>query len=661
MTTLRIETWTMPAADLGPDNPLPPLATNRDLHVVTDTAEIPADMVENIRYGHIPNIMPYTIQDGYTRHRQPKPIKAAVLENDILKATFLLDYGARLWSLYHKPQKRELLSTNPIFQPANLALRNAWFSGGVEWNTGTTGHTPLTCSPLFAARVVGPAESPILRLYEWERIRQITYQIDVWLPDGSPMLLVHIRIVNPHEYDVPVYWWSNIAVPETEQTRVLVPAESAYKFDYRCKIDVVPVPHYEGRDVTYTTTSPHAMDFFFHIPDDRQPWITALDENGSGLIQVSTARLRGRKLFMWGMGKGGRNWQRFLSDSGDPYLEIQAGLARTQLEHLRMPAGAEWRWLEAYGLMQADSAVVHAVDWRQAQREVENRLGTMMAEASFEQAFAQFEGWQELPPAEMLHRGSGWGALERKRREDTGEKPFCSSALIFPDDSLTEPQLPWLSLLQHGNFPAYFDSAHPAFMVQDEWMHLLEDSLHRGSSDNWAAWFHLGNVYLYHGDETGAKAAWERSLEQQGNPWAVRNLAVLAREQPDEAAAHYLRALAQLPHSPALLIETGQSLLRADRPRQWLDIFDQLPDDLQSHGRIRLIEARAALMTGDLPRVERFFAEQVQIADLREGEDSLADLWIEFIRRKYPALKDTQQILAAHPVPQHADFRMSGG
>ncbi|MCZ7665985.1 MAG: DUF5107 domain-containing protein [Chloroflexi bacterium] len=45
--------------------------------------------------------------------------------------------------MLHKPSGRELLAKNPVFQPANLALRNAWFSGGIEWNIGAIGHSPL--------------------------------------------------------------------------------------------------------------------------------------------------------------------------------------------------------------------------------------------------------------------------------------------------------------------------------------------------------------------------------------------------------------------------------------------------------------------------------------------------------------------------------------
>ncbi|NLL69765.1 MAG: hypothetical protein GX238_01390 [Epulopiscium sp.] len=60
----------------------------------------------------------------------------------------------------------------------NLAFRNAWFSGGIEWNCGVVGHHPYTCSPLFIATLTGDEGTPVLRMYEFERIRCATYQID---------------------------------------------------------------------------------------------------------------------------------------------------------------------------------------------------------------------------------------------------------------------------------------------------------------------------------------------------------------------------------------------------------------------------------------------------------------------------------------------------
>ena len=376
MSELRIENWTMPAADLGPQNPLPPLRPARDVHGITEAPGVPVEMVANMAYGRVDTPLPYTMQDRYDRERKPRDFRVAVLENETLRATFLLEMGGRLWSLYHKPSERELFSVNPVFQPANLAIRNAWFSGGVEWNIGTIGHCPFTCSPLFAARAERPDGTPVLRLYEWERIRRTPFQIDAYLPDGSPVLFVRVGISNPHDHDTPMYWWSNMAAPESPETRVIAPATSAYSFGYQAgSLYVAPIPEVDGTDVSYTTNVTRAADFFFHIPDGERHWITALDGQGKGLIQASTPRLQGRKLFLWGMSSGGRTWQTFLSEPGVTYLEIQAGLARTQTEHLRMPPNTEWTWLEAYGLLEADADTIHGQDWAAAQAAVRRATG----------------------------------------------------------------------------------------------------------------------------------------------------------------------------------------------------------------------------------------------------------------------------------------------
>jgi hypothetical protein len=311
----------------------------------------------------------------------------AVLENDTLKATFMLELGGRLRSLIHKPTGRELREANPVFQPANLAVRNAWLSGGVEWNIGMLGHFPLTCAPLFAGRITTPDGTPVLRMWEWERLRQTPYQIDAWLPPDSQVLYVRVRITNPHDEQVPMYWWSNAAVPETPATRVLVPADTAYNFGYGeggpARVDITIV---QGTDVSYTTNIGRACDFFFHVAteDGQRPWVSALDGEGRRYVQVSTQRLAGRKLFLWGLGAGGRRWQEWLTEPGHAYLEIHAGLARTQMQHLPMPAHTDWQWLESYGYLEADPEQIHGDDWAAANAAAEQSLEELVPRARME-------------------------------------------------------------------------------------------------------------------------------------------------------------------------------------------------------------------------------------------------------------------------------------
>ncbi|MBK8023687.1 MAG: DUF5107 domain-containing protein [Chloroflexi bacterium] len=663
MSELRIEHWNMPVAPLGPENPLPAFGKPNYQPVLSGKPDGDAEA------GYVPDYLPYPVQDGYTRERKTTPVKVAVLENDVLRAAFLLDYGGRMWSLVHKPSGRELLFVNPMLQPANLAMRNAWFSGGVEWNMGVISHTPFTCSPIFAARVTAPDGTPVLRLYEWERIRQAAYQIDAYLPDGSPVLYVRIRLINPFDRPLPMYWWSNIAVPEAEDVRVLVPTDRSYRYALSvADLQTVSVPVVDGKDITYTTRFKRAADYFFLIPEEQRPWITALDGSGKGLIQVSTSRLRGRKLFLWGTGPGGKRWQEWLNGPAQAYLEIQAGLAPTQLEYATLPPNAEWSWLEGYGLMEADAGTAHGVDWEAARADVEARLEILAPLASFEAEHARGESWKDQPPAEILHQGSGWGALEAERRASAGEKPFAGPGLDFSSVS-DAAQEPWRELLHTGSFPDNpTDDLSAGLLVQSAWRDLLEAAVARDPNTGWEAWLHLGTMCLHDGDRPGARQAWETSLERRRTAWALRNLAALARMEGrlDEAVERYLEAQTLRPDLVPLLIETARLLIDAGRPGEFLERLAAQPEAVRRHGRINLLEVEAGLAVGDLDRVGRLFDQRFEIVDYREGDEILTELWhryhVERLSRSEGVPIDealSERARREHPLPAAFDFRMT--
>ena len=108
-----------------------------------------------------------------------------------------------------KRRDRELLFTNDVVRPCNLAVRNAWLSGGIEWNAGFRGHHPYTCSLLHTAQTRLEDGTPVLRFYYFERMRCAVVQMDFFLPQGSELLYARIRITNPNDHVAPMYWWSN--------------------------------------------------------------------------------------------------------------------------------------------------------------------------------------------------------------------------------------------------------------------------------------------------------------------------------------------------------------------------------------------------------------------------------------------------------------------
>ncbi|WP_026151331.1 DUF5107 domain-containing protein [Streptomyces prunicolor] len=647
VTTIRREVLTLPTAELGPDNPLPPLCPLDETHRVDDRdrEDLPRDMARQVGYEPLRSLLPTRVRDGYDRDRTPRRIDALVIENDRLRATVLPALGGRIASLVHKPTDRELLYRNPVLQPANFALNGAWFSGGIEWNIGATGHTTLSCAPLHAARVPAPDGGEMLRLWEWERLRDLPFQVDLWLPDGSDFLYVGVRIRNPHERPAPTYWWSNIAVPE--EHRVLAPAEEAWHFGYERRLRRVPVPSYDGLDRSYPLNSPYAADYFYEMPDGRRRWIAALDADGHGLVQTSTDALRGRKLFVWGTGTGtgGRRWQEWLTEPGTGgYCEIQAGLARTQLEHVRLDPESEVSWLEAYGPLDAEAAG----EWSAVVDGAEARLETALPRADLDAAYTAWKPYADTEPGEILATGSGWGTLEVLRTD------WKLPGTPFEESMLGEAQAPWAELLRSGVLPEPRRVRPPGeTLVASHWRDMLETAPATPLTE-----YHLGVAQWHAGDRAQAVRSWERALELAPSLWPLlRCLAVADQEagNHERAADRYNEAFADLCHerrdagerwtaaTAALGREAVEALLRVRRTADARAVWEMLHPVTRERGRFLLLQAELLLAEGRRDDAWAVFADGFEVADLREGAESIGRLWSR---------------LTDEPLPTRYDFRM---
>jgi tetratricopeptide (TPR) repeat protein len=636
MTVLDVRSIVVSMPRLGPVNPLPPLRLLGDLHDDIDCAGLDEEMTRNIRYGNVSSVLPYLLQDDYSRELVPQETSVAVLENSYLRAIVLLELGGRLWSLEDKVGGRELLYNSDRIQLGNLGLRNAWFPGGVEWNLGTTGHTALTCSPVHAVSLELPDGAPGLRIYEWERMRDLVYQVDFRLGPRSRHLAVDIKVTNPNAHPVPAYWWSNVAVASSAGARVVTPSRSAFEFTYTRRLRRVPVPGPGRLDRSYPGAAPRTADYFFELDPGKLPWIAAVDAAGDGLLQVSSARLHGRKLFTWGNTPGGRRWQEFLTGSTDSYFEIQAGLTRTQLEHVPLGPGASWSWSEVYGPVSVAVDAVHG-DWRDAIGCMESAI----AEADIHAMLDERAGAEHDRQGAPLHTGSGWGALESLRREVTGEEPSPVIDRLFPRSGLGEDQEPWVALLETGTLPT---GTPRSYVVAKHWSDLLE-----GAAEEATAMVQRGVVRWHAGHREAALEAWETASALQPDSWlALRNIAAASglMGEPQRSAEQYLRALDLRPDVAQLRLEAVEALIAANRFPEAVALAQAAPASSFA-GRFRFLQAWAAVLHGEVRLAESILERGLEVADLREGEDSLSDLWL-LCRNDQP------------DVPFVYDFRLHG-
>ncbi len=685
MTTLTHKKVPIPAASMGRDNTLPALNTLREK---PDGYVTLAGEEDGLFLGWetTQNVFPYSMQDGYSRELHYDGLDAVILENDNLRATFTPTLGGRLWSLYDKVAGRELLFANPVFRPANLALRNAWFSGGVEWNCGAmTGHYPFTCSTVFTS-LISAEESglgcPVLRMYNYERIRGVVQQMDFYLPEGAKMLHCRMRVVNHARTMTPMYWWSNIAVPADPKYRNVVSADYAFGAKTDTSISAMQdhtqtpiakysVPIVKGMDVSYPSNIPTAYDYFYQNKVGQRTFTSLLDENGYGLAQTSTDRLRGRKIFVWGNGQGGRRWQEFLSgDDGRGnynaglYWEIQCGLATTQWESIPMPPRTAWEWMEYYGPVNPDPARAHSADWQQAQRAVAEELDKLIPMDEAERELRETHKMATTRLGKMVHYGEGWAALENKRMDADEAEELLSPHLDFGETDGAQEM--WQALLDTGSLRTA-DNADPAkapvsYQRAPVWREMLERATDGPDRDFWLSHYMLGCIYISERRFREAARSLDEAAHLCPNAWTVYAQAHLARLNGDtEGYADRLLAAARMaPDSDDLVKAAARALYEAGKWQTLYDFTAALPEAQQKLPRVITYRAFAAVHCGDIALAEELLWTDggLILPDIAEGEVSITELWFLVEEKKAALAGKTFDRATARP-PHVFDFRMN--
>lgn len=310
---LPVRVWeaevTMPTYELGPPDPLPPLADWQ-------------------KRGGRP-IYPYPRLDDLTRRRVEHRYRAAFLENEYLKVMVLPELGGKVWSIYDKSAGRDVLYTNHVVKHGMIALRGAWVSGGIEWNF-PDGHTVSTVSPVDHATRSEKDGSASVTVGEIERVQRMQWAVTLRLRPGRKDLESVVTLFNRTELPGRYWFWATAAAPATDDLRFVYPMREAYPHAFW---PVFSFPKEQGVDLgTYREVPDYLSLFarnslrdFFGVYYERSDW---------GIVHVADHReLMGKKTWTWGTSDRGRIWIDKLTDRDGQYVEFQAGRFETQMEH----------------------------------------------------------------------------------------------------------------------------------------------------------------------------------------------------------------------------------------------------------------------------------------------------------------------------------------
>lgn len=461
-----------------------------------------------------------------------------------------------------------------------------------------------------------------------------------------------------------------MAVPETPNTRVIVPAVKSFVNKYlngETIIDKVDVPYETEADSSYSVNIPHAIDYFFDIPTEENKWITAIDKDGYGLLQFSQDVLIGRKLFVWGQGQGGRHWNEYLATKeAGPYIEIQAGLAHTQYEHFIMEKMSTIEWVEAFTAIQGDPAKLHDKDWSVAIEEVNRHLLVHTNGKKAEEALAPvFPDVYHSNCVERLCEGSGWGRLENLVREKLQKAPISAVATDWGNGTV-ETNV-WEKLMQTESF----DSNKPldipkSYINGSYWIGLLEKCLEKEDNAHFATYLQLGTALFEAGEEEKAYEMWKKSAELTPNPWALRNMAAWLIEKGldlDAAADYSVQALEMLPDNRHLAIDCSKILMELGQNERLIHVIESLSNDIQALGRVQLAKAMALIALDRLEEAADIINTDYILPDVQEGEVSVSAAWIALhekvlMRDGMSEAEAKERVLEIYPIPYELDFRM---
>jgi len=508
--------------------------------------------------------LPYLSQDDWGCERENKSVEVLVMENDFLRASIVPQWGGKIWSLYDKVNKRDMLYNNAAHQPANIGALKAWTAGGCEfnWSPGIIGHSAFTEAPVYAAKIESELGTSV-RVYEFDRYNKTFWQVDIVLDNDK--LWIHPKVTNPTDDDLRGYWWTCVAHKITPESRVITPAKttvqtsspggSVSKSSWPYFSTFIQDSYFDGvsghlqPDNSMYGDIPGHIDIFVRIYKPQTPYIGHAYPDGYTIVHAH--EINGTKFFTWGKNPMANFWMDFLAGGvpgGGDYAELQVGPAPTQMQTFSLAKNSTKEWTEVFTAFYGNKTALFSKEYSAATEQVNQKLPSDEETETMREKLVKIAN---IPVTidNIVHNGSSWGALNAMLESpppplssNPTSNAFSVSELMFvinEDDA--EEVKPWLELLQEGTFSNLTLADSPvSYMTRPEWAQRINSSATKYGK-TWLHLLHLGIHTAERGDSSAAFELFEASIVEKPSAQAYRSLAVLSTN-PEDAYGFYMKA-----------------------------------------------------------------------------------------------------------------------
>ena len=279
-------------------------------------------------------VYPLPVTEKISNTKEDVTYKAVFLENEYLKVMILPEIGGRIQRAYDKTNGYDFVYYNHVIKPALVGLTGPWISGGIEFNWPQH-HRPSTYSPVDYRILENSDGSCTVYVGETDKMYGTKGMAAISLYPGKAYIEIRGQLYNPTDLPQTFLWWANPAVPVNDNTYSVFPPDvnavmdhgkravstfpiatgEYYKADYSAGVDI---SRYKNIKVPTSYMAAHS-DFNF---------IGNYDEGvGAGLLHVADHHVSpGKKQWTWGNGDFGRSWDRNLTETDGPYIELMTGV-----------------------------------------------------------------------------------------------------------------------------------------------------------------------------------------------------------------------------------------------------------------------------------------------------------------------------------------------
>ena len=279
-------------------------------------------------------VYPHPVIEQISDERVDKAWQAVYLENDYLKIMVLPALGGRIQMAYDKIRERHFVYYNHVIKPALVGLTGPWISGGIEFNWPQH-HRPSTYDPVDYAIEENEDGSQTVWVSEVERMFRTKGMAGFTLHPDKAYLEIKVQLYNRTPQPQTFLWWANPAVAVNDHYQSVFPPDVNAVFDHgKRDVSEFPIARGEYYKVNYAPGTDISRYKNIPVPTSYMAITSKYDFVGGyqddtrgGLLHVADHHVSpGKKQWTWGNGDFGHAWDRNLTDSDGPYIELMCGV-----------------------------------------------------------------------------------------------------------------------------------------------------------------------------------------------------------------------------------------------------------------------------------------------------------------------------------------------